>query len=50
MNYIMANQDTFDNILLNINIDGAAYKEDKSTFSFFDLPDNIKIKALETYT
>ncbi|MBI4743293.1 MAG: M28 family peptidase [Actinobacteria bacterium] len=47
MNYIMANQDKFDNILLNINIDGAAYKEGKSTFSFFDLPDNIHKKALE---
>lgn len=47
MNYIMANQDKFDNILLNINIDGVAYKEGKSTFSFFDLPCNIHKKSLE---
>ncbi len=48
MNYIMANQGKFDNILLNINIDGAAYKEEKSAFSFYDLPNPIKVVAEET--
>jgi len=46
MNYIQSNKYQFDNILLNINIDGAAYKEGKSCFSFFDLPDDIYKKAL----
>ena len=47
MTWIMANQDTFDNIRLNINIDGVGYKEDKSTFSFFDLPEYIQKAAGE---
>jgi len=42
MTWIIANQDKFDNICLNINIDGVGYKEGKSSFSFFDLPDNIQ--------
>lgn len=37
MAYIKANQDNFDNILLNINIDGAAYKDGKTSFSTFGL-------------
>jgi aminopeptidase YwaD len=41
MNYIMQNQDKFETILLNINIDGAAYREGSSAFSFYDLPDAI---------
>ena len=45
MNYIMLNENKFDNIILNINIDGAGYKEGKSAFSFFNLPDKIKQKA-----
>ena len=48
MNYVMANQGKFENILLNINIDGAAYKEGKSAFSFYDLPDPVRALALET--
>ena len=46
MNYIKANKDNFDNILLNINIDGAGYRKGKSAFSFFDLPDILQ-KAVE---
>lgn len=43
--YIIANQYSFGDILLNINIDGAAYRNSKSAFSFFDLPEAIKQKA-----
>ena len=42
MNYIEANQGNFDSILLNINIDGAGYKEGPSAFSFFNLPKEIQ--------
>jgi aminopeptidase YwaD len=45
MLYIAKNQDVFDDILLNINIDGAGYKEGGSVFSLFGLPDNISEKA-----
>lgn len=45
MNYVMANQDKFGNILLNINIDGAGYEEGKSAFSFFDLTEKMQKKA-----
>lgn len=45
MKYIMENHGNFDSIILNINIDGAAYKEGKTAFSFFDLPEDIKQKA-----
>ncbi len=37
MKYIEENQDNFNSILLNINIDGAGYKEGPSAFSLFDL-------------
>lgn len=47
MKYIIDNQGNFDNILLNINIYGAAYKDGKSTFSFFDLPYMINQKVLK---
>lgn len=47
MDYIKKNQGRFDNILLNINIDGAGYKEGKSAFSFFDIPEAIKTKSNE---
>ncbi len=46
MKYIMENEGKFGNILLNINIDGAAYKKGKTTFSFFDLPEEFKKAAL----
>jgi aminopeptidase YwaD len=41
MAWIMANQGKFDNILFNINIDGAGYKEGKSAFSFYDIPERL---------
>lgn len=41
MNYIMANQGLFDNMLLNINIDGAGYFEGGTAFSLFDLPEGM---------
>ena len=41
MNYISKNKNSFNKILLNINIDGAGYKEGQSAFSLFDLPDEI---------
>ena len=41
MLYLQANQDRFQEILLNINIDGAGYKEGRSAFSFYGLPDEI---------
>ena len=47
MNYISANKDKFNKILLNINIDGAGYKEGQSAFSLFNLPDEILQPALK---
>ena len=41
MSYISANKNNFNRILLNINIDGAGYKEGKSAFSLLNLPDEI---------
>ncbi len=52
MAWIMANQGKFENILLNINIDGAGYKEGKSAFSYYDLPDplrNITDRVMDKY-
>lgn len=46
MLYISKNQECFQEILLNINIDGAGYKEGKSALSFFGLPDDIQENAL----
>ena len=45
MLYIFKNQDRFNEILLNINIDGAGYKEGKSAFSFYGLPEEIEKNA-----
>jgi len=42
MDYISKNQEHFENIVLNINIDGAGYKEGKSAFSFFDVPEVMR--------
>lgn len=42
MKYIEQNENNFSDILLNINIDGAAYKNGASSFSLFELPDDIK--------
>ncbi len=45
MLYVSQNQDRFHEILLNINIDGAGYKEGKSAFSLFNLPLHLKDKV-----
>ncbi|MFC2053805.1 M28 family peptidase [Chloroflexota bacterium] len=47
MLYLINNQDRFNEILLNINIDGAGYKEGKSAFSFYGLPEEIEKNANE---
>ncbi|MCP4158351.1 MAG: M28 family peptidase [bacterium] len=47
MHYIAQNNGRFDNILLNINLDGAGYKEGKSAFSFFGLPGDMEKRARE---
>jgi len=44
MKYIEQNQGRFEEIMLNINIDGAGYKEGFSCFSAFNLPDYIREK------
>lgn len=41
MSYISMNKNNFSKIILNINIDGAGYKEGLSAFSLFNLPDEI---------
>ncbi|MFP4418292.1 MAG: M28 family peptidase, partial [Chitinispirillaceae bacterium] len=41
MNYIMSNQGRFDEILVDINIDGAGYKEGNSAVSFYELPQKM---------
>jgi len=38
MDYIRTNQNSFDSIRLNINIDGAGFREGPSCFSLFGLP------------
>jgi aminopeptidase YwaD len=45
MLYLRENEDRFEQILLNINIDGAGYKEGKSAFSFYGLPPEWEEKA-----
>ncbi|TDP81212.1 aminopeptidase YwaD [Halanaerobium saccharolyticum] len=45
--YIRANQNNFDNIILNINIDGAAYKIGNTSFSSFDLEASLEKKLEE---
>lgn len=42
MLYLQANQGRLDEILLNINIDGAGYKEGLSAFSLYGLPDEME--------
>jgi len=41
VNYIEQNSDKFNDVILNINIDGAGYKEGLSAFSPFNLPKPI---------
>lgn len=47
MHYIAANQGNFDTILLNINIDGAGYKEGPSAISLFNVPEEIHHKTTD---
>ena len=47
MDYIRKNYGRFDDIVLNINIDGAGYIEGNSAFSFFDVPEGIRTYANE---
>ena len=47
MDYLAANEGSWNDILLNINIDGAGYKTGNSAFSFFDLPADLLGKAKE---
>ena len=42
MKYIEQNENGFSDISLNINIDGAGYKVGESSFSLFELSDDIK--------
>lgn len=42
MKYLEQNQHNFPNMLLNINIDGLAYREGKTSFSLFQLPTDIE--------
>ena len=50
MNFIMANQGRFSEMILNINIDGAGYREGVSAFSPFDLPKEISEKMAGVIT
>lgn len=47
MKYIEQNQGTFEDVILNINIDGAGYKEGPSAFSPLNLPEPILEKLDE---
>jgi aminopeptidase YwaD len=49
MLYMSKNKDRFQEILFNINIDGAGYKEGKSAFSFYGLPEEIEQNAREVF-
>ncbi|MBN2830289.1 MAG: M28 family peptidase [Candidatus Cloacimonetes bacterium] len=42
MVYLKENSYKFDDVLLNINIDGAGYREGKSAFSLFKLPETVQ--------
>lgn len=45
MDYISRNQGRFNEIMLNVNIDGVGYREGGTAFSFFNLPEDIKTRA-----
>ena len=47
MNYLMANQGRFNEMIININIDGAGYREGPASFSLFDLPDELRAKVMK---
>ncbi|MDR2886816.1 MAG: M28 family peptidase [Bacteroidales bacterium] len=48
LKYIEQNAGRFGDIMFNINIDGAGYKEGLSCFSPFDLPENIAATLRDT--
>jgi len=50
LDYIRKNQNDFQNIVLNINIDGAGLKESKTAFSFFNLPETMKTTGHDLLT
>lgn len=50
MNFIMANQGRFSEMILNINIDGSGYREGVSAFSPFNLPEEIYRKTMAVIT
>ncbi len=45
MQYIESNKENFENILININIDGPGYNIGETSFSFFNLPDKLQKSA-----
>ncbi|MDD4118039.1 MAG: M28 family peptidase [Kiritimatiellae bacterium] len=45
MDYLRQNQGRFGSIALNINIDGAGYRNGPSAFSFFDIPEPMQAAA-----
>ncbi len=47
MIYLDQNQDRFGEILLNINIDGAGYFQGLTSFSLFDLQDDMRNQVLD---
>lgn len=47
MKYIQDHQAAFQEILLNINIDGAGYRQGPSAISFYGLPDALKMEMAE---
>ena len=49
MDYINRNRDAFHEILLNINIDGAAYREGPSAYSFYELPGDLRALGERTF-
>lgn len=50
MDYIRKNHDDFQNIVLNINIDGAGLRESKTAVSFYDLPESMQATGHELVT
>jgi len=49
MRYITENQGRFDEVILNINIDGAGYQEGNTAFSFYGLSDELENKARDVF-
>jgi aminopeptidase YwaD len=47
--YLEQNRSTLDEILLNINIDGAGFHQGKTAFSFYECPDELKTQINKTF-